>query len=102
MVRHKQIWEQEYRAWRHRDLSDSHYVYVLADGIYSLVRLGIGPLCVLVRIGATRDVCKELLAIEDGNRESKLSWQGLLTDLKRREMKEAPPRPLGMGLWASG
>lgn len=63
MVRHKQIWEQVYRAWRHCDLSDSHYVYLVADGIYSLVRLGIGPLCVLMPIGATGDVCREPLAI---------------------------------------
>ena len=32
-------WEQEYQAWRHRDLSDKHYVYVWADGIYFQVRL---------------------------------------------------------------
>ena len=39
VVRLKQIWEQEFQTWRERDLSDKHYVYVWADGIYFQVRL---------------------------------------------------------------
>ena len=90
IVRLKQIWDEEYREWKHRDLSDKHYVYVWADSIYFQVRLEPDRPCVLVIIGATKDGRKELLAIEDGHRESKLSWEGVLTDLKRRGLKEAP------------
>ena len=60
--------------------------------------------CVLVIIGATKDGRKELLAIEDGHRESKLSWEGVLTDLKRRGLKEAPALAIGdggLGFWAA-
>ena len=66
IVRLKQIWDKEYREWKHRDLSDKHYVYVWADGIYFQVRLEPDRPCVLVIIGATKDGRKELLAIEDG------------------------------------
>ena len=55
-------------------------------------------------LGAARDGRKELLAIEDGNRESKLSWQSVLTDLKRRGLKEAPALAIGdggLGFWAA-
>ena len=104
IVRLKQIWDEEYREWKHRDLSDKHYVYVWADGIYFQVRLEPDRPCVLVIIGATKDGRKELLAIEDGHRESKLSWEGVLTDLKRRGLKEAPALAIGdggLGFWAA-
>ena len=87
-----------------RDLSDKHYVYLWADGIYFQVRLEADRPCVLVLIGATRDGRKELLAIEDGRRESKLSWHSVLTDLKRRGLKEAPAMAIGdggLGFWAA-
>ena len=100
IVRLKQIWDEEYRESKHRDLSDKHYVYVWADGIYFQVRLEPDRPCVLVIIGATKDGRKELLAIEDGHRESKLSWEGVLTNLKRRGLKEAPA--LAIGRWRSG
>ena len=91
-------------SWRHRDLSDKHCVYVWADGIYFQVRLEPDRSCVLVIIGATKDGCKELLAIEDGHRENKLSWHSVLTDLKRRGLKEAPALAIGdggLGFWAA-
>ena len=28
IVRLKQIWDEEYQGWKHRDLSDKHYVYI--------------------------------------------------------------------------
>ena len=34
-------WEEEYRSFRRRDLSEKHYVYVWADGVHSRVRLDI-------------------------------------------------------------
>jgi len=104
IVRLKQIWEEEYEAWKHRDLSGKHYVYIWADGIYFNVRLEPDRPCLLVIIGATRDGRKELLAIEDGHRESKLSWQGVLKDLKRRGLTPVPAVAIGdgnLGLWAA-
>ena len=104
IVRLKQIWEAEYEGWKQRDLSGKHYVYIWADGIYFNVRLEPDRPCVLVIIGATADGRKELLAIEDGHRESKLSWQGVLKDLKRRGLAQIPALAIGdgnLGLWAA-
>ena len=100
IVRLKQIWDEEYREWQHRDLSDKHYVYVWADGIYFQVRLEPDRPCVLVIIGATKDGRKELLAIEDGHRESKLSWEGGADgpEKKRVERSACP----GHWRWRSG
>ena len=90
IVRLKQIWEQEYLSWSKRDLSAQRYVYLWADAIFFNVRLSKDRPCVLVLVGATEDGRKELLAIQDGERESQLSWQHLLQDLKARGMKESP------------
>ncbi|NKB69634.1 MAG: IS256 family transposase [Candidatus Latescibacteria bacterium] len=104
IVRLKAIWEDEYRAWHKRDLTGKHYVYIWVDGIYFNVRLAADRPCVLVVIGATRDGRKELLAIEDGQRESKLSWQAVLQDLKARGLTQAPAVAIGdggLGFWAA-
>ena len=104
IVRLKQIWDKEYQGWKHRDLSGKHYVYIWADGIYFNVRLEPDRPCMLVIIGATQDGRKELLAIEDGHRESKLSWQGVLKDLKRRGLTTIPALAIGdgnLGLWVA-
>ena len=58
----------------------------------------------LVVIGATRDGRKELIAIEDGQRASKLSWQALLQGLKARGLTQAPAVAIGdggLGFWAA-
>ena len=69
------VWEAEYQAFRKRDLSGVDYVYVWVDGIHVNVRLGDQDrLCLLVMIGARPDGTKELIAIEDGYRESTDSW----------------------------
>lgn len=103
IVRLKEIWQAEYEAWRKRDLTGKRYVYVWADGIYFTVRLEPDRPCVLVLIGATADGKKELIAVEDGHRESKLSWQAVLKDLKVRGLKEPPCLAVGdggLGFWA--
>jgi putative transposase len=38
IVRLKEYWETEYESWTKRDLSDKHYVYIWADGIYFQIR----------------------------------------------------------------
>ena len=88
IVRLKQVWEQEFQAWSKRDLHGKRYVYLWADAIYFNVRLQKDRPCVLVVVGATQDGHKELLAIQDGERESYLSWLHLLQDLKARGLQQ--------------
>jgi transposase-like protein len=96
-------WEKEYAAFRQRDLSGCEYVYVWVDGVHFNIRLEDDRLCTLVMIGARPDGEKELLAVEDGYRESAESWKTLLRDLKRRGMA-APVLAVGdgaLGFWSA-
>jgi putative transposase len=96
-------WEKEYEEQRTRSLAEKDYVYVWVDGIHFNVRLGDDRLCTLVMIGARLDGTKELVAIEDGYRESAESWATLLRGLKRRGMA-APLVAVGdgaLGFWAA-
>lgn len=102
IVRLKQIWEEEYKEWQKRDLSNKRYVYIWADGIYFNVRLDKDRPCILVIIGATEDGKKELIAIHDGHRESTLSWKEVLIDLKKRGLTINPSLAIGdgaLGFW---
>jgi len=104
IVRLKESWEADYRAWTDRDLSSKRYVYFWVDGIYFNVRLGAERPCVLVVVGATEDGAKELVALRDGERESAISWKGLLLDLKRRGLAEGPCVSVGdgaLGFWSA-
>lgn len=104
IVRLKECWKQDYEAWRQQDLSDKHYVYIWVDGIHFNVRLDDERSCVLVIIGATQDGKKELLAVQDGYRESKLSWKEILRDLKTRGLSKLPALATGdgaLGFWAA-
>jgi transposase-like protein len=96
-------WEKEYTAFRQRDLAGREYVYVWVDGVHFNIRLEDDRLCTLVMIGARANGAKELLAVEDGYRESAESWKTLLRDLKRRGMA-APVVAVGdgaLGFWAA-
>jgi transposase-like protein len=100
----KSSWESEYESWCKRDLSSGHYVYWWADGIYLKARMEESRDCVLVIIGVTDKGKKELLAIEDGYRESKESWAALLNDLKARGLKVSPKVAVGdgaLGFWGA-
>jgi len=104
IVRLKEQWEQEYQEWQKRSLVGKRYVYVWADGIYFKVRLADDRPCLLVLMGTLEDGRKELIAIYDGERESKLSWQEMLQDLKRRGLEHAPELAIGdgaLGFWAA-
>jgi len=96
-------WEKEYQEHRTAGLTEKDYVYVWVDGIHFNVRLEEDRLCTLVMIGARLDGTKELIAVEDGYRESAESWASLLRDLKRRGMA-APLVAVGdgaLGFWAA-
>lgn len=104
VVRLKESWTPEYEAWQKRDLTGKRYVYLWADGIYFNVRLDEDRPCVLVLIGALEDGTKELLAIHDGQRESRQSWREVLLDLKQRGLETAPKVAVGdgaLGFWAA-
>ena len=96
-------WEKEYADFRLHDLSRREYVYVWVDGVHFNIRLEDDRLCTLVMIGTRPDGEKELLAVEDGYRESAESWKTVLRDLKRRGMA-APVLAVGdgaLGFWAA-
>jgi putative transposase len=104
IVRLKESWEKEYDDWNKRNLATKRYVYIWADGIYFNVRLTDERPCILVVLGATEEGTKELLVVQDGIRESKLSWQEVLNDLKRRGLSEGPRLAVGdgaLGFWAA-
>jgi putative transposase len=102
IVRLKAGWEEDYKGWRQRDLSQKRYVYWWADGVYFNVRLEDNRTCVLVLVGATEDGTKELLAVADGFRESKDSWADLLRELKRHGLTQGPKLAIAdgsLGFW---
>lgn len=94
-------WQDDHAAFQRRDLSESDYVYVWADGVHPRVRLGQTHSCVLVLMGVRPDGSKELIALAEGLRESAESWADLLRDCRRRGMRD-PELVVGdgaMGLW---
>ncbi len=97
-------WQKEREAFERRDLSGADYVYVWVDGIHTKVRLGQDErLCCLVMVGVRLDGKKELVAVQDGYRESEESWACLLRDLKKRGMR-APVLAVGdgaLGFWGA-
>jgi transposase-like protein len=104
IVKLKDAWNEEFKAWQKRDLSQKEYVYVWADGIYCNVRLDDERQCILVLMGATKDGTKELIAVRDGYRESEQSWKEILLDLKAQGLKTAPKLATGdgaLGFWAA-
>ena len=95
-------WTAEHEEWSRRDLSGKRYVYVWVDGIYANVRFEDARLCLLVVMGATEDGKKELIAVEDGYRESEESWLLLLRDLQARGLEIEPKLAIGdgsLGFW---
>jgi len=97
-------WEAHHDRFRQRLLSFNRYAYLFIDGIHVSVRLGEDPkVCLLIVIGVREDGVKELLAVEDGYRESTESWAGVFRDLKRRGLNE-PKLVVGdgaLGAWAA-
>ena len=97
-------WQAEHTAFRQRELRFHRYAYLFVDGVHMSVRLGEDDrLCLLVVIGVREDGEKELLAVEDGYRESTDSWSAVFRDLKARGMNE-PKLVTGdgaLGAWAA-
>ena len=96
----KAKWKTEMDQWSKRSLGGKHYVYFWADGLYSNVRMD-EKRCLLVIIGVTQAGRKEFVAIEDGFRESELSWLSVLRDLKNRGLTNGPQLAIGDGVLES-
>jgi len=97
------VWQDEYKAWHKRSLAHGTYTYIWADGVYFNVRLEDDRLACLVIIGVRPDGVKEVIALEDGYRESTESWATLLRDLKRRGLA-APKLAIAdgaLGFWSA-
>ena len=97
-------WQAEHAEFRRRELRFHRYAYWFVDGVHVSIRLGEDDrLCLLVVIGVREDGVKELLAVEDGYRESTESWSAVMRDLKDREINE-PKLVVGdgaLGIWAA-
>lgn len=101
VCRLKAGWQQEWEAWQQRDLTGKRYIYFWVDGLHVNVRMEDSP-CLLVVIGATADGHKELVAVEDGIRESEQSWKDLLLNLQHRGLTMGPDVATGdgaLGFW---
>jgi transposase-like protein len=99
MLRLKEAWKAEYEAWKQRRLDGHPYAYLWFDGIY----VGCGQerqkTVLLAVLGAREDGTKELLALEEGYRESTASWRDVLRSLRERGLAAAL---LGVGDGALG
>ena len=97
-------WEAEHERFKQRSLRFHRYAYLFVDGVHVSVRLGEDDrLCLLVVIGVREDGTKELLAVEDGYRESTESWASVMRDMKNRGLNE-PRLVIGdgaLGTWAA-
>jgi putative transposase len=83
IVRLKQGWSKEYETWRKQRL-DKEYLYVWADGVYPKAGPKDVDMAVLVVVGLNRHGQKEILALEEGYRESAESWREVFRALRRR------------------
>ena len=95
----KQAWIEEFGNWQQRSLANKNFIYIWVDGVYFKTRLEGEKQCILVVLGVTAEGTKELIAVQDGVRESEISWHGLLLSLRDRGMK--PPK-LAVGDGALG
>jgi putative transposase len=98
-----EAWQEEHARWQKRDLSARRYVDLWADGVHFTPRLEHERQCLLVLIGADASGRKELLAVEDGFRESAQSWRELLLRLRDENgLKLDPELATGdgaLGFW---
>src|ERR1700694_3977591 len=95
-------WQEEATTFNKRSLAGTDYVYCWVDGIHLKVRLEQDKVCLLVMIRVRADGTKELIALDDGQRESTESWLDLPRGCKRRGMA-APVLAGGdgaLGFWS--
>ena len=99
----KKQWGEQYQGWRDSRLDKDEWVYIWVDGIHSGLRAEDTKLCALTVIGVNAQGKKQLLAIEDGSRESTQSWREVLLKLQSRGMN-VPKLAIGdgaLGFWVA-
>lgn len=96
-------WEKDFEEFKSRQITKK-YAYIWADGVNVKIRIGDDKkVCILVMIGVTEDGDKELLAAQEGYRESKEAWLTLMRDLVARGFKN-PLVAIGdgaLGFWSA-
>ncbi len=102
IVRLKKVWSEQYQRWRKQGLEEE-YLYVWADGVYPKAGPKDAEMAVLVVVGLNRQGRKEILALEEGYRESEDSWRDVLRSLKRRGVHwlGLVIADGGLGLWSA-
>lgn len=103
MIRIKEEWEAEYKAWRERPLENERFIYTWADGVYLGAGLEKENSCLLTLLGVRADGTKDLIAMEIGYRESTASWGDVLRSLRDRGLR-APLVLIGdgnLGIWGA-
>lgn len=102
IVRLKKIWSGDYQRWRKQALEEE-YLYVWADGVYPKAGPKDAEMAVLVVVGLNRQGRKQILALEEGYRESEDSWREVLRSLKRRGVQwlGLVIADGGLGLWSA-
>jgi transposase-like protein len=75
-------------AWRARPIESGH-AYVYLDGIWLKRSWGgeVKNVSILVAVGVNTEGYREVLAVEEGTKEDKASWQSFLSRLKERGIK---------------
>jgi len=102
ILRLKEEWKQEFLIWRRRPLK-KRYPYLWVDGFYVKAGVEREKTAVLVVLGVDEHGQKELLAMEEGYRESTTAWAEVLRSLKERGLQEDPLLLIGdgaLGIWA--
>ena len=94
-------WDKDFENFKQRRINKK-YIYIWADGVNVRVRLGDDKkVCILVIMGVTEDGKKELLAVQEGYRESKSAWLTLMRGLVDRGLT-GPKLAMGdgaLGFW---
>jgi len=78
----------EIESWRNRPI-EGKFAYVYLDGIWMKRSWGgeVKNVSVLVAIGVNEDGMREVLAVAEGTKEDKASWQAFLRQLKERGLE---------------
>jgi putative transposase len=100
----KKTWEDGFSNWNQRRLAGKRYVYIWVAGIHFNVRLEQGRQRILLIMGATEGVTKELIAVGGGVHESDHSRKAVLLDIQARSLKHGPKVALdagALGFWTA-
>jgi putative transposase len=99
----KRDWTKQFHDWQGRDLSETTFTYLYADGVYQKIRGDHPKVCVLVLMGVDEHGRKHLISLEDGVRESTQSWREVLLAAKARGLNAAKlaTGDGAMGFWGA-